>query len=140
MLVDIAVQLQMVVDGDEDEMLALVVEVAVDDVLKSEYVVIALVLVVLDGLYLLHVAMLVGVGPVLEVEDGVNLEEADDVVLIQVTVTLEGVAVLPVPRKSDADQNLQMEDTALQMVHDVQKQLLLIVMQNLEIVEELGVK
>lgn len=138
MLVDIAVQLQMVVDGDE--MLALVVEVAVDDVLKSEYVVIALVLVVLDGLYLLHVAMLVGVGPVLEVEDGVNLEEADDVVLIQVTVTLEGVAVLPVPRKSDADQNLQMEDTALQMVHDVQKQLLLIVMQNLEIVEELGVK
>lgn len=138
MLVDIAVQLQMVVDGDE--MLALVVEVAVDDVLKSEYVVIALVLVVLDGLYLLHVAMLVGVGPVLEVEDGVNLEEADDVVLIQVTVTLEGVAVLSVPRKSDADQNLQMEDTALQMVHDVQKQLLLIVMQNLEIVEELGVK
>lgn len=138
MLVDIAVQLQMVVDGDE--MLALVVEVAVDDVLKSEYVVIALVLVVLDGLYLLHVAMLVGVGPVLEVEDGVNLEEADDVVLIQVTVTLEGVTVLPVPRKSDADQNLQMEDTALQMVHDVQKQLLLIVMQNLEIVEELGVK
>lgn len=138
MLVDIAVQLQMVVDGDE--MLALVVEVAVDDVLKSEYVVIALVLVVLDGLYLLHVAMLVGVGPVLEVEDGVNLEEVDDVVLIQVTVTLEGVAVLPVPRKSDADQNLQMEDTALQMVHDVQKQLLLIVMQNLEIVEELGVK
>lgn len=138
MPVDIAVQLQMVVDGDE--MLALVVEVAVDDVLKSEYVVIALVLVVLDGLYLLHVAMLVGVGPVLEVEDGVNLEEADDVVLIQVTVTLEGVAVLPVPRKSDADQNLQMEDTALQMVHDVQKQLLLIVMQNLEIVEELGVK
>lgn len=138
MLVDIAVQLQMVVDGDE--MLALVVEVAVDDVLKSEYVVIALVLVVLDGLHLLHVAMLVGVGPVLEVEDGVNLEEADDVVLIQVTVTLEGVAVLPVPRKSDADQNLQMEDTALQMVHDVQKQLLLIVMQNLEIVEELGVK
>lgn len=136
MLVDIAVQLQMVVDGDE--MLALVVEV--DDVLKSEYVVIALVLVVLDGLYLLHVAMLVGVGPVLEVEDGVNLEEADDVVLIQVTVTLEGVAVLPVPRKSDADQNLQMEDTALQMVHDVQKQLLLIVLQNLEIVEELGVK
>lgn len=138
MPVDIAVQLQMVVDGDE--MLALVVEVAVDDVLKSEYVVIALVLVVLDGLHLLHVAMLVGVGPVLEVEDGVNLEEADDVVLIQVTVTLEGVAVLPVPRKSDADQNLQMEDTALQMVHDVQKQLLLIVMQNLEIVEELGVK
>lgn len=138
MLVDIAVQLQMVVDGDE--MLALVVEVAVDDVLKSEYVVIALVLVVLDGLHLLHVAMLVGVGPVLEVEDGVNLEEADDVVLIQVTVTLEGVAVLPVPRKSDADQNLQMEDTALEMVHDVQKQLLLIVMQNLEIVEELGVK
>lgn len=138
MLVDIAVQLQMVVDGDE--MLALVVEVAVDDVLKSEYVVIALVLVVLDGLHLLHVAMLVGVGPVLEVEDGVNLEEADDVVLIQVTVTLEGVTVLPVPRKSDADQNLQMEDTALQMVHDVQKQLLLIVMQNLEIVEELGVK
>lgn len=138
MLVDIAVQLQMVVDGDE--MLALVVEVAVDDVLKSEYVVIALVLVVLDGLYLLHVAMLVGVGPVLEVEDGVNLEEVDDVVLIQVTVTLEGVTVLPVPRKSDADQNLQMEDTALQMVHDVQKQLLLIVMQNLEIVEELGVK
>ncbi|GCB73969.1 hypothetical protein scyTo_0003052 [Scyliorhinus torazame] len=99
---------------EDEQVLAQVVVVVVDDVLKIEHVAVAPGLVVWDELDLLHVAMVVSVGPVLEVEGDVGLGEAQDVVLIQVTEILEVVegVVLQLQRKSDADQNSKVSDTA----------------------------